>query len=280
MPNERMSIKDYLALMRETGQTPAFTNIAGQTGQFGSERAYVIPEYQIAEEPTAIHDPMRGGPAGRYLEPGPAMPPREPEPEQREIDEGDPWDMANAALPAMLDELRSEMFPMKRPGDKLTSQEWQRFTSGAKSIRNALVDRFKWQIDRRDKIAKQKAEERQKAGISQKQIIDLATSLAKNYDPMNLEGEGQTQYIKRMVDEIFTMATELAPGKREPEPGVLPGREEEAPAGRMTVEQAKRQGMQIRRIGKYQGKNVVQIGDNYFLEDPVTKTLSPVNIIR
>ena len=44
-----------------------------------------------------------------------------------------------------------------------------------------------------------------------------------------------------------------------------------------TVAAAKRSGMSIRRVGKYQGKDVVLIGDNYFLEDPRTKALTPVN---
>lgn len=272
--SDRMSIKDYIDLMREQGQTPAFTNVAGQQGQFGPEQAYVTPEYEVAGEGMGLEDPGQQ----RFVQPGPAMParPQEQAPAE-EVDENDPWAMANEALPAMLDELRLEMFPNKNPQEALNQKEWQQFSNGAKSIRNALVDRFKWQVDRRDEIDKEQKAKRAKAGLSQSQVLKLAESLAKNYDPMNAQNEDQTAYIRRMINEITDLAEEFAPTKEGGEEGVIAGREGGGQGG-MTIARAKQQGMTIKTIGNYQGKKVVQIGDNYFLEDPKTKTLTPVNV--
>ncbi len=271
--SDRMSIKDYIDLMREQGQTPAFTNVAGQTGQFGEEAAHVRPEYELTGQAQGVQDPMQQ----RNIQPGPAMPPRQEPQEQEEVDENDPWSMANAALPAMLDELRDEMFPNKNPQDQLTQQEWQQFSNGAKSIRNALVDRFKWQVDRRDEIEKERKEKRAKAGLSQSQVLKLAESLAKNYDPSNPEQEGQTDYIRRMINEITDLAEEFAPVGDGGGEGAMPGRGEKG-GEETTVAKARQRGQTIKIVGRYQGKRVVQIGDNYFLEDPKTKALTAVNV--
>ncbi len=271
---DRMSIKDYIDLMREQGQTPAFTNIAGQTGQFGPEQAYVTPEYEVAGPGQGIPDPSQQ----RFVQPGPAMPERAPEQEPpEEVDENDPWAMANEALPAMLDELRTEMFPTKRPQDQLTQQEWQRFSNGAKSIRNALVDRFKWQIDRRDELEKERKARIKGAGITQAQILRMGESFARSYDPSNPQQEDEQAYIRRMVDGMLEMAEEFAPVGEGGEAGVIEGRGERGQEP-MTVAKARQQGQKITIAGTYQGKRVIQIGDNYFLEDPKTKALSPVNI--
>ncbi len=272
--SDRMSIKDYIGLMREQGQTPAFTNVAGQTGQFGEEAAHVRPEYELTGQTQGIQDPMQQ----RNIQPGPAMPPREEPPEQEEVDENDPWAMANAALPAMLDELRLNMFPNKDPQGQLTQQEWQQFSNGAKSIRNALVDRFKWQVDRRDELEKERKARIKKAGISQAQILRLGESFAKTYDPSNQQQEDEQAYIRRMIDQMMEIAEEYAPSEDGAGEGVMAGRGGGQEG--MTVEKARQQGQTIKRVGKHRptGKNIVQIGNNYFLEDPKTKELSPVNV--
>ena len=196
MPEQRMSIKDYIALMRETDQPMAFTNIAGQAGQFAEGRAHVTPEYQIAgpggaptPQTAQVADPM----GGRTLEPGPAMPARPAPVDQQEIDQNDPWAMATAKLEPMLEEIKGNMFPTKAPGDKLSPDEWKRFSDASRSVRNAMVDRYKWQIDRRDKKDEEDRKVREKAGVSHKQVIDMQTSLLKSYDPMNPEQESQEQ---------------------------------------------------------------------------------------
>lgn len=96
--------------------------------------------------------------------------------EQRKApDPRDPWAMANEHMksPQFMTEVYKQMFPGRNPSQGFKNQEERNmFYKGLQSTRNALVDRFKWQIDQKNRQKEQSLKYGAK-GMSQKDLITM-----------------------------------------------------------------------------------------------------------
>lgn len=272
----------------QTGQpfVPTFTNIEGSniaqrmSPEYGEQTPYMVgPEYrQTPGGPQALPEPQRVTPEQA------ALPGRD-----EGVDPNDPWSMANASIKTMMDDIFGEMFPGKNYGDPLSQQEWQKFQGGVQSMRNALVDRYKWQIDRRDDVEKSRMKNAKSLGLTPDKLLTVQQKLSENFAMAGgEEGEDENTYVRRMLQQMIDNAQEFSgqgiPGRKEAT-SVSEGQDQmqmegaEAEAGGPGP--ASRRGQSgIKRVGTYQGKTVVEINNQYFLEDPKSGALSPVNIIR
>lgn len=189
---------------------------------------YMDPETKQAFVPTFTNRPESNimnrvqGPEGysmnqgqgAYLvhdRPGPgAMPGRGGEGRQAP-DPRDPWSMANEHMknPQTKIELFQQMFPGRNPqGGFQSEQERNLYFKGLQSYRNALVDRFKWQITQKDKRevdARKGAARRISQAELMKQIGELTNQYREANESARLGGEPEPYQdpAKQAEDDIF-----------------------------------------------------------------------------
>ncbi len=146
------TIKEYLEQVRAAGGVPTFTNIGGENPMLqpgpgrpmgGAQR----PGAHLIEEQ---NQPMMG--------PGGEVARAIPEQDQPQVDQNDPWALAQSATKAMLPDVWQRVFPGMAPGANLTEAQMMLWQKSVQSTRNAMVDRFKYQLDsvRKDKELKYK----------------------------------------------------------------------------------------------------------------------------
>ena len=165
----------------QTGRpfVPTFTNIEGSDiGQRISE------QYGEQPDPYMIGPEARMVPAGQHQVPeriGADQPQLPTKDQEQGIDRNDPWAMANAATKKMLPDIFEELFPGKPFNSTLGEKDWAKYQSRVKHTRNMLVDRFKWQIERRDEEEKRKLDAAKSLGIKPRDIIQIQNDLTKAY---------------------------------------------------------------------------------------------------
>lgn len=135
MPPQPKTIREYLDLVRAAGQTPTFTNVPGQTGQFSQEGGAMV-----------FQDIGRGG---EIIPPGqtpPAIPEEAGDPADRRVSGSDPYDMAIERLNDMLPGMWKEMFPGVESNAQISQEQmgkWQGFVNHAT---NNLVKHYETKI--------------------------------------------------------------------------------------------------------------------------------------
>jgi hypothetical protein len=159
---------------------PSFTNDPSQRG---------------ADMPQRVQQSMPGQQLdtsqGAYLvkdRPGPGAIPGPKDGQQGQApDPRDPWAMAQAHTGSQkfMTEVYQQMFPGRDPSNGFDSpQEREQFSKALQSARNALVDRFKWQIDNK---RKQETHERRGTAkrISNQELMKMISEEKEKLDQTN-----------------------------------------------------------------------------------------------
>jgi hypothetical protein len=153
------------------------------------------PSQRGADMPQRVQQSMPGQQLdtsqGAYLvkdRPGPGAIPGPKDGQQGQApDPRDPWAMAQAHTGSQkfMTEVYQQMFPGRDPSQGFDSpQEREQFSKALKSARNALVDRFKWQIDNK---RKQETHERRGTAkrISNQELMKMISEEKDKLDQVN-----------------------------------------------------------------------------------------------
>jgi len=250
------TIQEYLKQARAAGATPTFTNIGGDNpmlapgpgrpmGGTQAPGAYLIQEQggNPTMDPSGMVTPA----------PTPAIPAQGQSVTQSQVGQSDPWAMSGPATEAMYEEVWKFTFPDKPLGSEISQEEDKKFRANVKSMRNANVDRFKYQQDQINKqkdrdIKVKSAADKSAAGqeLSIKQRADYLKEFMNDHatiigDPMNpmskqLQGITAQQYAQQRLQQIEAALGGQAIPEQDQSPmgdqGVIPEQGGQAMPGR------------------------------------------------
>jgi len=155
---------------------PTFTNVQNSNIQ-GEVESQMGGASRVQADPYLVSDKGQGAMPGPQEPAGPLKP-----------DGRDPWAMAqeHTKSPEFKNEVYREMFGRDPQSGFRDEAERNRFYAGLKSARNIIVDRLKWQIDRKDRQEKESLKSAAKK-MSHKEMMDSIIELKEKYKTMQDE---------------------------------------------------------------------------------------------
>lgn len=233
----------YIDPVSKKAFVPTFTNVTnsniqGQVQeQMGGPQAAQADPYLVGNRPMPANQPgampTPGMPGAGEAQKGP--------------DPRDPWAMANEHMKSkgFKEEIYRQMFGDRDPSQGFQSaEERDMFLKGLQSVRNVLVDRFKWQIERKDKqdkIARESAAKNIDPKEYYKEIKEARIRLKGIYDtdPAAWQAEHgdktPNEVAREEVESILKDYNEFAGGNA-PGGGAMPGRDQVETKAAMQVD--------------------------------------------
>jgi len=199
----------------QTGKAfvPTFTNVSNSNIQGEVEKS--MGNIPVQADPYLIGGGGPGNQPGSASGPAPsAMPGRGEEPKAPDIN--DPWAMAQAHMKSkkFMSEIYEQMFHRPASSGFRDKAERDQFYRGLQSNRNMLVDRFKYQIEKKRKDAADKQKNARK-GMSQKDALKMqAQYIAEakgdyDEDSISFDERNQGKTAKQVGIDNYLAALEL-----------------------------------------------------------------------